>query len=257
MIPVIAANNISIIDQTHGNFKNIRLLYPELVTWTSAKLATFHADAYVIPTFFFPKVISNKVKLTHPVVRNSVAKTIPTEGNHVLVYYTSSTRTDFLEELKNVNEQFKVYGFEKKEQDENMQFCEFSEEQFINDLASAKAVITGGGFSLISESIFLKKPIFSIPLENHFEQIFNAQMLEEKGFGKMSLHPQAKDIELFLQELPAYRNKLAGYSFDHTEFVRKVDSLAVKVAVKPDQTILNRLYETVRRRAIHKIKQSL
>ena len=46
----------------------------------------------------------------------------------------------------------------------------FSEIEFIQYFSTAKAVIANGGFSFISEAVFLKKPICCVPIKNQFEQ---------------------------------------------------------------------------------------
>ena len=50
-------------------------------------------------------------------------------------------------------------------------------------LKQTKAIITNGGFTVISEALYLKKPIFSIPIKNQFEQALNAKFVEKLGAG--------------------------------------------------------------------------
>ena len=63
-------------------------------------------------------------------------------------------------------------------------FRPFSETVFLDDLRSARAVIAGGGFSLLSECVYLHKPVLSIPVEGQFEQVLNARYLEKLGYGE-------------------------------------------------------------------------
>ena len=44
----------------------------------------------------------------------------------------------------------------------------FSEAGFIADLSSARAVIAGGGFTLLGEAVYLQKPILSVPVRGPF-----------------------------------------------------------------------------------------
>lgn len=62
-------------------------------------------------------------------------------------------------------------------------FAPFSGEGFLDDLRTARAVIAGGGFSLMSEAVSLEEPMLSIPIEDQFEQDLNARYLEQLRYG--------------------------------------------------------------------------
>ncbi len=47
----------------------------------------------------------------------------------------------------------------------------------------ARGVVAGGGFSLLSEAVYLGKPVLAIPLRGQFEQLMNARYLQREGFG--------------------------------------------------------------------------
>lgn len=53
-----------------------------------------------------------------------------------------------------------------RKNDGNLQFKNFNEDEFYRDLASCRAVITNGGFSLMTEALYLQKPILSVPVKN-------------------------------------------------------------------------------------------
>ena len=101
----------------------------------------------------------------------------------------------------------------KKARDENLVFKRFSAQGFLKDLASAEAVITNGGFTLITECIYLKKPVLSQPIQGQFEQILNAIYLEKLGYGKFCEHPTLTDLHQFFRNLPKYRKRLEQYSW--------------------------------------------
>jgi hypothetical protein len=58
--------------------------------------------------------------------------------------------------------------------DGNVTYRPFGEARFIEDLRTARAVVAGGGFTLLSEAVFLHKPVLSVPVERQFEQVLNA-----------------------------------------------------------------------------------
>ncbi len=62
-------------------------------------------------------------------------------------------------ELQKTNEKFIIYGFYKNKNLGNVILKDFSEKEFYGDLSACKAVITNGGFTLISEALYLKKPV--------------------------------------------------------------------------------------------------
>ena len=54
---------------------------------------------------------------------------------------------------------------------------------FIEDLRTARGVIAGGGFTLMGEAVYLRKPMLAVPVAEQFEQILNARYLERLGYG--------------------------------------------------------------------------
>ena len=60
----------------------------------------------------------------------------------------------------------------------NLRYKPFDEKVFIDDLASARAVIAGGGFTLMGEAVYLHKPMLGVPVGHQFEQVMNVRYLE-------------------------------------------------------------------------------
>jgi uncharacterized protein (TIGR00661 family) len=131
------------------------------------------------------------------------------------MYQTSSTLKTVKETLHQFpQEKFLVYGMNKDEQDKNITFKPFSEAGFIQDLASAKAVIANGGFSFISEAVYLKKPVYSFPINKQFEQWMNAAYIDKLGYGKHCNSLNANDLKAFLEGIDAYERNLKQYKQD-------------------------------------------
>ena len=99
----------------------------------------------------------------------------------------------------------------KDEHDGNIIFKPFSEQGFINDLASAKAVIANGGFSFISEAVYLQKPIYSFPIKGQFEQWLNAAYIQKLGFGRHFPTLNSDSLKAFLFDLPYFQSQLNLY----------------------------------------------
>jgi hypothetical protein len=50
-------------------------------------------------------------------------------------------------------------------------------------LAQADALVINGGYSAVSEAIFLGKPVFVVPVAGHAEQFVNAHLVQDLGLG--------------------------------------------------------------------------
>ena len=142
-------------------------------------------NIYLITSFFYPPLTNpDRVKIFPPILRKEIFQLKPENEEHILVYQTSDSNLELIELLKGFDNEFIIYGFSKDEVDGNLSFRNFNEKDFFDVLASSKAVITNGGFNVISEAIYLNKPIFSIPVKKQFEQILNAIHLERLGYGE-------------------------------------------------------------------------
>lgn len=168
-----------------------------------------NVNQYLITTFFHPTIKRKKTQLIKPLIREDVLKAKPSSNGHILIYQTSKTNTAMFKELQTFKkEKFLVYGFNVSKKEGNLHYKRFSETQFINDLASCKAVICNGGFSLISEAVYLKKPVLSIPVKRQFEQILNAIYIQEEGYGEFYESFNRKGFLQFLNNLDKYRRNL-------------------------------------------------
>ena len=94
--------------------------------------------------------------------------------------------------------------------DGNLTYRPFSEARFIDDLRTARAVVAGGGFTLMSEAVYLRKPMLSVPVERQFEQVLNALYLEELGYGTHARRLDEATLGAFLGRIPDHARALAG-----------------------------------------------
>lgn len=218
-LPLISIDNIHVISRC-------KIKYPRKYWWDRIKaeivirLFVIKAKKYLITTYYFPQVkYPENTKLYPPILRKKIIKLKPSYGDHVFVYQTSKTNKKLLNDLKKINQKFIIYGFDENKEVKNLKFKKFNESEFYDDLASAKAVITNGGFSLISEALYLKKPILSIPIQGQFEQILNALYLDKLGYGKFIEESSVGKIMEFLNNLDKYREKLKDYEYCGNDFL--------------------------------------
>ena len=215
-LPVISIDNMQIINRTRldvvvppqerSNFQLARNI---------VRLKVPRSRHYFVTTFFTPPASKARTTLVPPIIRPEILAARPTPGPHILVYQSATTQHDLVALLQQLPEQeFHVYGFNKEESHGNVQLKAFSEAGFIADLASSRAIITNGGFSLISEAVFLHKPICAVPIPAQFEQWLNAAEVQKLGYGRHFDAITADNIRAFMGGLPGFTGALASYAQD-------------------------------------------
>lgn len=210
-IPLISLDNIHMITQTKIDYPKDHL--GEMLKAKGViKTYVVKPKVHILTSFFYPKVRPRKNAIIYPpIIREDILKLKPKDGNHIIVYQTSRESEKLVKRLKGLkNEEFIVYGFNKNEVDNNLTYKEFNEDEFYDDLASAKAVICNGGFTFISEAIHLKKPIYSVPAIGNFEQTLNGFYVQKLGYGEYHEVMSAKRVSNFLKRLPKYQKRLAN-----------------------------------------------
>jgi uncharacterized protein (TIGR00661 family) len=223
-IPIISVDNMQIMSRCHhdedvlGEEMRSFLLAKSIVR---AKLP--RCNAYLITTFFYPRVKRDRTTLHPPILRDVIldAKHKVRTGEHLLVYQSGTSHDTLLDALKKVDAPFRIYGMKRGITEEmreaSLVHCPFSETKFIDDLATAKAVIAGGGFTLMGEAIYLGKPMLSLPLVGQFEQVLNANYLRKLGYGERASEITTEGVRRFLARAPEYAENLSRFEHDRNE----------------------------------------
>jgi uncharacterized protein (TIGR00661 family) len=230
-LPIVSIDNMQIINRCEHDIEipsEEQASYLTAKTLVKAKLP--RCAAYLITTFFFPKVRKKRTALFPPILRDAVLDAPRSHGDHVLVYQTSDSFRELVPTLQRLPGRFLVYGLGREEKLGNVELRPFSETGFVADLASARAVLTGGGYSLMGEAVYLGKPVYSIPLVGQFEQTLNALYLEQLGYGEFHRTLSEDSIAQFLDRAPAYQAKLAAHHQDrNTAILAALDELIERV----------------------------
>jgi uncharacterized protein (TIGR00661 family) len=226
-VPLISIDNIQYITQAKFHVAPEDFINYEL-NFLTAKTLVPRADHYIITTIGTMKLKkqsqSSRVTFVPPLLRDKVLAAESGIGEHILVYQTSDSYAGLLEVLAESSERFLVYNTQKRHSIPNVTCRAFDEDIFINDLASAKAVIVNGGFTVISESLFLQKPVLSIPISNHFEQKVNGMMIRDQGLGMMVKRLSQGALESFVQNLDGYKKNIAQLTFDNAAALKTIDA---------------------------------
>lgn len=212
-LPVISIDNMQVLNRTElnvpipadeqGNFRLARSI---------VKLKLPRSRHYFITSFFPVPIRKKRTTLVPPIIRPEILAAQPSAGSHILVYQTSTNQQNLVDILQQLPQQeFRVYGFNREEDHGNVQLRAFSEAGFIADLASARAIVTNGGFSLISEAVYLHKPVCAVPIPGQFEQWLNAAEIEKMGYGRHFEAITAENLQTFLGKLAGFEQAMVGY----------------------------------------------
>ncbi len=255
-IPIVSVDNQQVISRCkHDDAikQGVKVDYQMTKAFVRAKLPG--CDHYVITTFFYPpirKKYRDTTTLVPPILRKAIleARANASVGGHVLVYQTSASDSGLIPALNGLREhRFVVYGLKRHDQKSahaaldragNCVIKDFSEEGFVHDLATAQAVVSNGGLSLIGEALYLGKPIFTVPVRNQFEQVMNARYLEELGYGLGAGGIEPELLRLFLRERDRYAARVARHQQEGNqvlyatldELLRKVSKRAAKAKAR-------------------------
>lgn len=187
------------------------------------RLMTPNADAYFVTSFFSPRPKNKRTFFFPPILREAVLKSVPVEGEAVVVYVTSPA-VELIDILKGIRQTFVCYGFNREGREGNLWFRKPSQPGFLKDLIEARAVVANSGFSLISEALHLGKPYLAWPVKHQFEQVFNAYYVGKMGYGAYWDVLTKEKVESFLFNLDSYRENLSEYPRnDNAALIEKLD----------------------------------
>ncbi len=213
-IPVIDIDNIQVISRCK---LGIKIPSEEKFNYNLAKTICRYrvpdCDHYLLSAFFNADIVKENTTFIPPILRDEIINAETVYADHILVYQTSSSQQNLISVLNEAGgESFIVYGCNVDDVKGNCVLKKFSEDGFIKDLATSKAVITNGGYSLISEAVYLKKPVCSYPIKNQFEQFMNAACIEKLNYGKHLAEFNVKGIMEFLNNLDLYKTNISIYN---------------------------------------------
>jgi uncharacterized protein (TIGR00661 family) len=218
-LPIVSIDNMQVINRC--------LHPPEILAGIRAEFELARAfvksklpfcDHYLIATFFDLPLRKERTTLVPPVLRPEILGLTATRGDHLLVYQTAEGHEALPDALAASGIECRIYGMRRDLEEEqvegNLRYRPFDEATFIADMASARAVISGGSFTVMSECVYLHKPLLAVPVRGQIEQVINARYLEREGYGTHADEVDGPVLQRFLQMLPACEARLARYAQD-------------------------------------------
>ena len=175
-------------------------------------------DRVIVSSFYPARPRRDTVQMVGPILREPVRKATPIRGERVLVYlnkgahqYTAALDTA----LRACGEDVIVYGTARRGKSANLEFKAPSQQGFIDDLAAAKAVVSTAGNQLLSEAVYLGKPVLALP-EDAVEQRLNAQAIVSMGVGASApLHKLSLTcLGAFLENADTHARATTGHRSD-------------------------------------------
>jgi uncharacterized protein (TIGR00661 family) len=232
-LPVISIDNMQILNRCHlpDDIRESDAAH-HLLARLAVKSKLPGAYHYLVTTFFLPPVHKRRTSLVPPILRPEILHARREPGEHLVVYQTGqSTSSPLLPALKALGLECRIYGLGREGSEDNLVFRPFSQGGFVEDLRTARAVVAGGGFSLMSECVHLHVPMLSVPIEKQFEQELNAQMLERDGYGAFARQLDGEILGAFLEAVPFYQDNLGRYvPRDNGMVLAAVDELLGDIA---------------------------
>lgn len=175
-------------------------------------------EAGIIISFYAPPVLPRyNALVAPPILRSKTINLAPRDEGHILVYQSNATDRRLLDFLAaSTRRKAHVFGYREQEgHSGNIIFHKRSEDEFLRLLAGCAFVIQGGSHTLMSEALYLGKPVLSLPLEAMVEQRFNALYLERLGYGVKAamseLHPAC--MRQFESRLGQFKEKISHGGF--------------------------------------------
>lgn len=233
-LPVISIDNMQVINRCKHTPEILAGYEGEFeLTKAIVKSKVPGSNHFLITSFFQPEVRKKRTTLVPSILRPEIIEAKSEPGSHYLVYQTSTSAQALPDLLRGRKEEFRIYGLKRElkapERDGNLLFMPFSEAGFIDDLRTCRGVIGNGGFTLMSESVYLHKPFLSVPLGGQFEQVLNARYLESLGYGLFAAEMSAEALEEFIRRIPHYETALSQYTQSGNDVLfRELDALLAR-----------------------------
>ncbi len=153
-----------------------------------------------------------------PILRDDILDAKPSTGDYLLAYFNKGEH-QFRERteraLRDLKQPVIVYGTSRQGVHGNLDFRAPSRAGFVRDLAGCRAVICTAGNQLISEALYLVKPVLVLP-EDAVEQRLNAVAVEDLCIGMAGELERLTTARIlaFLDHLEHYRGHMYRHRCD-------------------------------------------
>jgi uncharacterized protein (TIGR00661 family) len=188
-------------------------------------------DRIIVSSFYRGERHDAGIRFVGTLLRREVLARRSTRGDHLLVYLNRGAwqLTARIEEhLRALGMPVVVYGTARVGDDGPLSFRAPSNEGFLDDLASCRAVFSTAGNQLVGEAIWFDKPMLVSP-ERTVEQRLNAAAVVRLGIGRSIEHDEIDGAAIrdFLGHLDGYRASMRHAARDgRAEAILAIEAFA-------------------------------
>ena len=143
-----------------------------------------------------------------PLLRDEVLEQPTTHGDYLLVYLLNAGYMDDIIMWHSKNPDVKLHCFVDSkdivdcvEYDSTLSFHQINDKKFLEMMANSKGLVSTSGFESVCEAMYLRKPVFMVPVEGHYEQYCNSRDAALAGAG---IYDTSFNIDRFLNHLSTY-----------------------------------------------------
>ncbi len=204
---------------------------------------TGRPDRVLVSSFYRLETRSDDIEIIPPLLREEVHRLEPSSGDHLLVYLNQGNvqlTPALLRALGRAGSPARVYGTSRSGSVGRLVYRPPSNQEFLRDLASCRAVVSTAGNQLVGEALRFGKPLLVVP-ESTVEQRLNARAVVRLGIGELTAFEQlsAARIRAFLKKAD-----------DYAEVARQIGADGRQMALSRLHQWVHELGAPARRRAL-------
>ncbi len=206
------------------------------LTLSAIRLLYSAANRYLVSSFVAMQPIDPaRTEVFPPVLRREVGMHSVTDGEHAVAYLRGADLRWVRSVLGGRRRRFLIYGFDIAAEEGNLSFRRRSDAGFLADLAGCAYVVCNGGHNLICEALHYRKPLLCLPIRLFYEQLVNAHLLAQAGYGACAAPAEgAVALAAFEERLPAYSAQAAAYRTWMAQSIpQRLEQLMARPAERP------------------------
>jgi uncharacterized protein (TIGR00661 family) len=177
-------------------------------------------SAIVVSSFYRPPLRPGwqTAQQVGVLLRPQIASRKGEMGDHFVAYFRRAVNPNVIDALERLGKDVRVYGAGELPPRGKVSFRPVSEQGFIDDLATSRALIASAGNQVVGEALHLGKPVLGVPEPMNFEQHVNAHFIEKSGAGVCVSHEglTPAGIDDFTQRIDEFRARIPPDGHDGT-----------------------------------------